>query len=388
MKNIFKICILLALVNLAFGDEAKEDDKSLLPKNYSLNAQVGMQYTQGYGDINSGIFDGEKSNFQNIFASVGFEGLEFEHLAFGASLLGSINLNSNTSIYNVNISSNALLYKLFVGFRSEYVDISLGREELELEWVNDFVEGARASFKIPDFSTELSAYYFYRKAVASIDEMSDFTSNKLGHSIVLGISNHTLENFIAEAYFMDIDIFNAFWLGGVLDFDFDDFTSNTILKYAFFNSKSVESSNVNYLQLEQNLTFKNDFGDIAVILGGIKVFSKDSPTMLEFNKLGDQNPLEQGDQVYFDNALSLYAGLTYNFRDYFNAKLVYGNSSNARLDSSALKPISEIDFGLGGSIKGLEISLLYSKLLSKTLPNNPQARLNRDYIKAMIAYDF
>lgn len=385
IKRCFKISRLL-IIDTIFA----EDINSHIPKNYQLNAQVGLQYKQGYGGISSGIFDGNKTNFQNLFADIGFEGIEFNHLAFGGSALGSINLNSNSSVYKENISSNAVLYELFVGFRSEYFDISIGRETIDLEWLNDFLEGARAFAKIPQLNTQLSAYYFYRKAVASIDEISNFTDNKLGHSVVLGISNNSLKNLMLETYFMDISIFNAVWAKGILNFDLQNISSNTTLKYTFFNNKSgTEYADINYLQLEQNLTFSENFGDITLTIGGIKVFSKDTPNTLEINKIGDQNPLEQGDQFYFNNTLSIYAGMEYNFKEWFNASLIYGNTSMARIeDSTALSPINEIDLSFGANFKGISIELLYSKLFGKNLPSNPKISLNRDYVQTIIAYNF
>lgn len=72
IKKCFKISTLL-IIDTIFA----EDINSHIPKNYQLNAQVGLQYKQGYG--RSGIFDGNKTNFQNLFANIGFEGIELEH---------------------------------------------------------------------------------------------------------------------------------------------------------------------------------------------------------------------------------------------------------------------------------------------------------------------
>lgn len=392
--------ILLAQGDLELQDKAIiQDEVAKDNNNYVLSAQMGLYYTQQYGnyihdDINNS--PERKVDFSNIFVSVGFEGIEFNALRFGANALGSIKLSGAKSagdggtIYRDNMAADGLLYQLFLGYTSDYFDISVGREVLDLEWVNDFVQGARFAVKIPEASTSISGYYFDRQAVADPNEIVTFEDNKVGPTFILGISNNSLDFLAIDLYYMSLDTFNGVGLGGVLTFGNEDFiSSNTILKYTFLDSKKSEYNNTNYLQVEENLGFNFSSNNISVALGVIKMFNAKNLDALEINILGDQNPLEQGDYAYLKDALTVYVGATYSFDDLFKISLIYGNTSGYYLESSTKQKASnEINLGLGTTWNGMEIGLIYSKILSGNLEVNSSKKINRDYFEAMVAYNF
>lgn len=392
--------ILLAQGDLELQDKAIIQDEIAKDNNYVLSAQMGLYYTQQYGnyihdDINNS--PERKVDFSNIFVSVGFEGIEFNALRFGANALGSIKLSGAKSvgdggtIYRDNMAADGLLYQLFLGYTSDYFDISVGREVLDLEWVNDFVQGARFAVKIPEASISISGYYFDRQAVADPNEIVTFEDNKVGPTFILGISNNSLDFLAIDLYYMSFDTFNSVGLGGVLRFGSEDFiSSNTILKYTFLDSKKSEYNNTNYLQVEENLGFNFSSNNIGVALGVIKMFNAKNLDALEINVLGDQNPLEQGDYVYLKDALTVYVGATYSFDDLFEISLIYGNTSGYYLEGETAKQkaSNEINLGLGTAWNGMEIGLIYSKILSGNLEVNSSKKINRDYFEAMIAYNF
>lgn len=393
--------ILLAQSDLELQDKAIiQDEVTKDNNNYVLSAQMGLYYTQQYGnyihdDINNN--PERKVDFSNIFVSVGFEGIEFDALRFGANALGSIKLSGAKStgdggtIYRDNMAADGLLYQLFLGYTSDYFDISVGREVLDLEWVNDFVQGARFAVKIPEASTSISGYYFDRQAVADPNEIVTFEDNKVGPTFILGISNNSLDFLAIDLYYMSLDTFNGVGLGGVLTFGNEDFiSSNTILKYTFLDSKKSEYNNTNYLQVEENLGFNFSSNSIGVALGVIKMFNAKNLDALEINILGDQNPLEQGDYTYLKDALSVYVGATYSFDDLFEISLIYGNTSGYYLEGETTKQkaSNEINLGLGTTWNGMEIGLIYSKILSGNLEVNSSKKINRNYFEAMVAYNF
>lgn len=391
--------ILLAQGDLELQDKAIiQDEVAKDNNNYVLSAQMGLYYTQQYGnyihdDINNS--PERKVDFSNIFVSVGFEGIEFNALRFGANALGSIKLSGakiagdGGTIYRDNMAADGLLYQLFLGYTSDYFDISVGREVLDLEWVNDFVQGARFAVKIPEASTSISGYYFDRQAVADPNEIVTFEDNKVGPTFILGISNNSFDFLAIDLYYMSLDTFNGVGLGGVLTFGNEDFiSSNTILKYTFLDSKKSEYNNTNYLQVEENLGFNFSSNNISVALGVIKMFNAKNLDALEINVLGDQNPLEQGDYVYLKDALTVYVGATYSFDDLFKISLIYGNTSGYLESSTKQKASNEINLGLGTTWNGMEIGLIYSKILSGNLEVNSSKKINRDYFEAMVAYNF
>lgn len=401
MKNV-KNTLLSVSLGLCLGivganaEESNADSNALtehFKNNYSYFAQIGAQYTQGYY--------GGKNNFQSLYAYLGFEGVEFERLRFGLNLMGSVKLGRNGAIYGTDIGANAILYQGFIGYTSEYFDLSGGREELDLEWVNYYVEGARFALKIPQGATEIKGYWFYRQAVADYNEVVQFEDNKIGHTFIVGIENSSWEPLTIEAYFVninsrnaDISSLNGAWLGLNLNLGNDIVASSTSLKYSYFHSKLADFVDTQFLQVDESLDFAvADEHQINATLGITKVFNKKDGTVLGFNALGDQNPFEQGEQLYLSNALTAYLGIGYGFADYLEIAFMYGNTSGAK-DSetgNSIKPINEINLGITGRYAGLELGFIYSKLLGSDNFNgndSSNTKLNQDYFEAFVSYNF
>ena len=420
MKNTKNKALAVAL-GLGLGivganaDESNADSDAVaehFKKNYSYNAQVGAQYTQGYYDSASGTSNG-KNNFQSLYAYLGFEGVEFERLRFGLNLMGSVKLGKSRAIYDTDMRANAILYQGFIGYTSEYFDLSGGREELDLEWVNDYVEGARFAVKIPQGATEIKGYWFYRQAVADNNEISQFEDGKIGHTFIVGVENNAWQPLAIQAYFVNVDSatrypaegeeglpsFNGAWVGANLNFGNDLVASSTSLKYAYLHSKLANWLDAHFLQVDESLDFAvADEHQISARLGIMKVFNKksDSGEVVPLNALGDQRPLDKGDgYLYNANALTAYVGLGYSFADYLEVGLIYGNTSgiNGNINGGAgkIQPINAIELNITGSYAGAELGISYTKLLGSTplegIDTN-RSKLNQDYFEAYLAYNF
>lgn len=413
MKNV-KNKILITSLGLCLGivganaEESSTDSNAVaehFKKNYSYAAQVGVQYTQGYYPNADGA--DTKNNFQSLYAYLGFEGVEFDRLRFGLNLMGSVKLGKGRAIYNQDMSANAIFYQGYIGYTSEYFDMSAGREELDLEWVNDYVEGARFAVKIPQGATEIKGYWFYRQAIADNNEIQQYEDGKIGHTIIAGITNNSWEPLAIEAYFINVDSatryateddlpsFNGAWLGLNLAFGSEDFVlSNTSLKYTYLHSKMGHYVDTQYLQVEESLGFKlADEHSLGFKVGVMKVFNKDltaeKTNSTPLNALGDQRPLDKGDDyLYNANALTAYFGLGYNFADYLGIELIYGNTSGIRSYKTSLtkeKPLNAVELNITGAYEGLELGISYTKKINT---DKGDAKINQDYFEASIAYNF
>ena len=405
-KMIKGLSVALGLALGIVGVNAEEGDSNAVAehfkKNYSYTAQVGAQYTQGYYGATQ-----NKNNFQSLYAYLGFEGVEFERLRFGLNLMGSVKLGKGRAIYDTDMSANAILYQGFIGYTSEYFDLSAGREELDLEWVNDYVEGARFAIKIPQGGTTINAYWFYRQAVADNNELSQFEDGKIGHTIIAGIENNSWEPLAVEAYFVNVDSatkyateeplpsFNGAWLGANLSFGSEDLVlSNTSVKYTYLHSKMADWLDAHFLQVEEDLLFNvAESHNLGFKVGIMKVFNKKSDLendVVPLNALGDQRPLDKGDEyLYNSNALTAYVGLGYTFADYLDIGLIYGNTSgiNGNINGGAekQKPINAVELNISGGYEGLEAGISYTKLINTA---SGDAKRNQDYFEAFVAYNF
>ena len=378
-------------------------DSPAVPKNYALFAQIGAIYSQNYGNYAHDAADSleRKVDFSNLFAAVGFEGREFGFLRFGANALGTIKLSGGKSatgadIFRDNLAKDALLYQLFLGAESEFFGVSAGRELIDLEWVSDFVEGARIAAKIPPINgtqvLDLSAYYFKRQAIADPNEVVAFEDNDIGATFAILAQNRSLDFLALDAYFLSGEIFRVGGVGAALSLgNEENLASNTSAKYAFFGAKNAEFGSAQYLQLEEALNLRREsFGlewGLNFAAGGIKMLNQNARATLDIAALGDQNPLEIGDLAYAKNALTLYLGAGVSLNDWLNFTLVYANTSGAKDDAGAnLGAQNELDLGLLVNLFGAELGLTYSKIFGAA--NLGAKPANREYFEMVVAYNF
>lgn len=334
---------------------------------YSFASLFGLGHS--YDDI-------EKSTKLYLFADVGANThikLPYDMaLRFGVGMLGNIWLNDATHENGKYVGE---IYQAYAGFDSEYFLISLGREELDLEWVNDFVQGGRASFLLPQYDLALNVFYFNALSVADLDELVAFKDNEIGSVFVANLKN-TIDWYSYELYYILLDKFYSSGLNMSVSFDHDNgILLDTTLKYMFAYSKQLDAKHTHFVNLEQIVMYK----DITFLCGMIKMFNNAHFDILDIAKLGDQNPLEMGESVYDKNALSFYTGISYVFDNIFNVGFVYGNTKVPNYSN-----INELDLFLEGNYKGFGFKLLYASFQSPQQNGNT----NNNLIKGYVYYNF
>lgn len=407
MKNKI-LCVSLGLCLGAVGayaDEHNHESENSIAehfkKNYTYNAQVGAQYSQGY--------QGNGEGFQSLYAYLGFEGVEFERLRFGLSAMGSVNIGSKTANYDSMLATNGILHQAFLGYTSEYFDLSVGREEVDLEWVSDYIEGARFSVKVPQADTKINAYWFVRQGTADYNEIVQFENNKVGHTVIAGIENNSYAPLALEAYFINLNSqqlpvqdeegessrrpsYLGAWVGANLNLGNELVASSTSIKYSYFHPKAKDYLDTHFLDVAQHLEFAvAPLHQINFTLGLMKVFNKsaESGATVPFFEIGNRRPINKGYEYFYGaNALTAYAGLGYGFDENFEIDLIYGNISGVGKNiasETARNPINAIDLVATGKYAGAEIAAKYRKLINSS---KGEAKVDRDYFEAYIAYNF
>lgn len=404
MKNKI-LCISLGLCLGAVGayaDEHNHEGENSLAehfkKNYTYSAQVGAQYSQGYGS--------NEISFQSLYAYLGFEGVEFERIRFGLSAMGSVNLGSKTANYDSMLATNGILHQAFLGYTSEYFDLSVGREEVDLEWVSDYIEGARFSVKVPQADTKINAYWFLRQGTADYNEIVQFENNKVGHTIIAGIENNSYAPLALEAYFINLNSqqlpsaddesgrpsYLGAWVGANLNLGNELVASSTSVKYSYFHPKAKDYLDTHFLDVAEHLEFAvAPLHQINFTLGLMKVFNKsaESSATVPFYEIGNRRPINKGSEYFYGaNALTGYVGLGYGFAENFEIDLIYGNISGVGKNiasETARNPINAIDLVATGKYAGAEIAAKYRKLINNS---KGAGKVDRDYFEAYIAYNF
>ncbi|MGX2982440.1 hypothetical protein [Helicobacter sp. 23-1045] len=389
MKNkILGISMAASLaISGVFADDGENEIAKHFKENYSYNAQVGAQYSQGYS--------GNRSNFQSLYGYLGFEGVEFERLRFGLSAMGSVNLGSKSEFYDEFLGKNAILYQGFIGYTSEYFDVSAGREAVDLEWVGDYIEGARFAVKIPQGATKIEGYWFSRQGVADYNEILQFEDNVRGDSFIAGITNNSYEPLMVEAYFMsvggtrtsEVPSYLGAWIGANLNLGNEFIASSTSIKYSFFHANPKDTLDTHFLDVAEHLEFAvADEHKLSATLGVMKVFNKsaESGGVVDFASIGNRRPLNKGSGYFYDtNALTAYFGVGYGFADYFDIEFLYGNISDIKgniKSEETLKPLHNIDIVATGKYAGAEIGAKYRRVFSTQKVHN--------YFEAFVAYNF
>lgn len=380
--------------NSMSADSAKNLDSTSpfaehFKKNYTYNAQVGAQYSQGY--------DGNGTSFQSLYAYLGFEGVEFERIRFGLSAMGSVDLGSKVTYYQNMLGANATLYQAFLGYTSDYFDLSAGREAVDLEWVSDYIEGARFAIKVPQADTKINAYWFVRQGTADYNEIVQFDSNKVGHTVIAGIENNSYKPLALEAYFINLQSkqerpsYLGAWVGATLNVGNELVASSTTIKYSYFHPKAQDFLDAHFLDVAEHLEFAvADLHQVNLTLGVMKVFNKkaESGETLPFYEIGNRRPINKGYEYFYGtNALTAYVGLGYGFAENFDIDLIYGNISgfNGNIKNEATtSPINAVDLVITGKYAGAEISAKYRKLIN----NGKGKKIDDNYFETYIAYNF
>lgn len=373
----------------------------ILLANYEIDSNVGLYYTQTYGNYkNDDISLGErKVDYSNLFTNIGINGDKFNYLKYGFNFLGNIKLSggkSSTSfdIYRDNINTDSILYQSYLGFNNDYFYFSVGRESIDMQWVNNYIQGARFIVKIPNYF-ELSGIYFDREAIADFHQIIPFEQNKVGQNFVINLSNNLLDILNTNIYFINsnnnINAFNAFGSDFLLHFGIQDYIIlDTNLKYTYFDSKLNNLGSTNYFEIKQDVKYNN----FESYIGLIKLFGSNNLKILNLVYLSDQtakNPLQQGNFIYLNNATTAYVGFGYKIEDIFDFNAVYANTNNVKdIDENnqlfKLNSINEINLILGFHLKDFDIDCIYSKVLSNMTMNNK--KYNRDYFEGIITYNF
>ena len=263
----------------------------------------GLAAYTTYSD-NKGVDD---SAFSTGAVSLGFETASLNGFSAKAGFIGVHLFDEKyKDDASEDIASKALMTEASISYTHDLASLTIGRQEIDLEWMGDFHEAAVANIMaIPDTTIVLG--YTQKIAVAGVDEISERFEkvNENKGAYVLDIKYAGLDGLEFNPYaYSAPDL--ADWYGLKTTFEADNF--GLVAHYALSSEDTQDDGSIGHVELNGNLE------NLTAAVGYIKT-DKDVgvATMAE---LGDNiSPFEDGEQVYGVNAKTTYASIGYTIAD-------------------------------------------------------------------------
>ena len=292
-----------------------------------MSTNIKKAFTDGKvsGDIvlygeqqnNSGI--NNDSGFTMGSIGLGYETIDYNGLKVSLAFRGNHDFSEiEDGDYNNIDQPTAILHTANISYTNKYITLILGRQEIDLEWMEDFHEAYVGVINaIPD--TTITLGHTDRIAVADIDApLEKFSKiNGSNGANVLDLKYEGIKNLALNTYYYNVpDI--ADWYGIKIDYNTDMFGGT--IHYAGSDEDVSTTDNGSILAAE----VRSSFNKFDLNLGYIST-DKDAG-IGSMDTVGDNiNPLEDGNQVYQSDANTMYLGVGYKL-DKLALNAMYGRT--------------------------------------------------------------
>ncbi|PLY07807.1 MAG: hypothetical protein C0625_04370 [Arcobacter sp.] len=217
--------------------------------------------------------------------------------------------------YGEDIKS--ILHTANISYTNKYFNLTVGRQEIDLEWMGDFHEAVVLGTNvIPDTSVVLG--YSNRIAVADVDAaLEDFTKfNNDDGAYVFDVKYEGIKGLVINPYYYNADNI-ASWYGLKVDYD------NDIFGITLHGAKSNEDVLLNDADI-YHLEGRTNIAGLNLSLGYISTDNNSGAGSM--TSIGDNiNPFEDGNQVYEADADTTYLNLSYDLNG-FELGALYGKT--------------------------------------------------------------
>lgn len=387
MKNLLKgnkvslvVCGLLLSSSIAFGANSVD----------SAIKEGKVSGTLSLFNSSHNIKDSDDSAFSTGAVSLAFETAELNGFSAKAGFIGvHIFSEKYDTDADEDIASKSLMTEAYGKYENDYLSMTVGRQEVDLEWMGDYHEAVMMSVVvIPE--TTLTLGYSDRVAVAGVDEISksflsdwDGNGEKDKGAYVIDAKYKGLESFVFNPYAYSLpDLAN--WYGLKAIFSTDSFGAvahhtRSDIDSLYSVTNNIEDGSLSHFEV--NTTIDN-FSEVFTSAVGYIKTDKDGVSGIMDN-LGDNiSPFDNGDKVYGADAKTLYGSLGYTIHG-IELGALYGKTTYSE-DNFKEK---ELNLTIAYSFTdALSASILYANI------NSDSADANTDpddkYILTTIEYSF
>ncbi len=261
-----------------------------------------------------------------------------------------------------------------ISYANEVLSLTVGRQEIDLEWISDYHEAAVGVITAIPNTTLILGYTDRVSASANDEALYDFTDIGVNGdgAYVLDATYTINDNIALGAYYMDAeDTFTA--VGGKVDFNMNGF--GAVAKYTTTDEDVSTTDDGDIMALD--LSYSNDtFG----VNGGYITTDK-TGGIGSLDALGENiNPLDSGNQVYGTDADTYYISANYSVSG-FDFGAIYGSTDykNGAVEATE----KEFNFTIDKEIyANLSLSLLFADIDAEISDDDST------YYSAQLVYSF
>lgn len=325
MKKMFSIAAAAALMS---GSVVASDLSEAL-KGGTTAADITV-YAERTNDSNN-----PDSGFTSGSIGLSYETKEYKGFKLNAGFRANSDF-SEVEDGDYGGDTKALLHTANISYSSEYIDLILGRQEIDLEWMGDFHEAYVAVLK-PMKDMAVVVGYTDKVAVANVDEeLTNFENVGTDGAYVIDAKYSAIEGLGLNAYYYDAENV-ASWYGAKADYDTDMFGAT--LHYASSDEDAVSAADGSILHVEARATFK----DLSLNVG-YATTDKDGG-IGSMDALGDNlSPFEDGN-VYAADADTYYLGAGYSIAG-VELGALYGQSEYGASEDKWKELNFTVDYGI------------------------------------------
>ncbi len=329
MKKISLVaCGLLLSSSMAFGADSIDDAF----KSGTVSGDITLY----------GLQTDRKGGKKDVGFSAATTGLAYETASY-MGLNAKMGFRAGHVFGNsADFENDALMTEAYVKYATDGIALSVGRQEIDLEWLGDYNESVVAAITaIPNTTIVLG--YVDRQAAADEDEIGTFGEITEDGAYVADIKYSGIEGVELNPYFYSaVDVADFYGLKAGFSTD----TFGVIAQYAASSEETGPDGSI------ANFEISTGIADLSLAAGYITTDSEGGVGSIA--AYGDNvTPFDNGDDNYETDADTVYGSAEYSIGN-ATAGVLYGETEFGSSESSELNLYSS--YALTDS---LSLGLLY-----------------------------
>jgi len=356
MKKLSIIASALVLSSAAYA--ANSVDEAF--KNGTVSGDVSVHHQSwdnGTGNKDSGFTAG---TFGLNYSTADFNGFTV-NAGFRAAHKFGEEENDN---FKGDFESNSTMNVANISYANDLVSVTVGRQEIDLEWLGDFNEAVvLATTAIPN--TTLVAGYTTRQAAVGNDELKKFADVTKDGAYVVDAKYEGIENVMLNPYFYSAkDVADFYGLKAEYNNDVFGVTGH----YATSSEKAANAKDGSIAHAEARTAFAG-----LELAAGYITTDKDAG-VASISAFGDNiDPTEElGDYVYAANTDTMYVSAAYEVAG-IGLSALYANADNDTTNKTDKELTVGASYGITDSLSAelmyIDLSLESDVDKSKTVAN-------------------